>query len=138
MNVKTKNELKQILIQLLADKADFALLFGSWAKGEAHTNQHSDIDCAAYFTPQIVADESYFDLAEQFESIVGRKLDLICLNNADIIIASQVVATGEVLFSHSKTQLNQYQAYVMSRYFDFKQSRKIIETNILTRPNHGC
>lgn len=136
--MKTKNEIKKILVELLDDKADFALLFGSFARGEAHVNDKSDVDCAVFFQSHIVASRSYFDLAEQFEELVGCKLDIICLNTADIIIASQVVATGEVLFSHSKNQLYQYQSYVMGRYLDFKQSRKIIEDNILTRLNHEC
>lgn len=135
--MKTKSEIKAILIQLLANKADFALLFGSWANGEAQTKKESDVDCAAYFYPQIVAGKLYFDIAQQFEEIVGRKLDLICLNSADIIIAAQVVTTGEELFSHSKNQLEAYCAQVMSRYFDFKRSRKVIEDNILMRPNYG-
>ena len=135
--MKMKNEIKKILTELLIDKADFALLFGSWAKGEAYTTNESDVDCGVYFYPQIVKDRSYYALAEQFESVVGRKLDIICLNNADIIIASQIVATGEELFSHSKNKLDAYRANVMSRYLDFKQSRKIIEDNILIRPNYG-
>ena len=133
----TKNEIQTTLTKLLINKADFALLFGSWAKGNDHINSESDVDCGAFFHPDIVNDKSYFDIAEQFEIIVGRKLDLVCLNTADIIIASQIIATGEELFSHSKNQLDTYRANVMSRYLDFKQSRKIIEDNILIRPNYG-
>ena len=135
--MKTKAEIEKILRELLQDKADFAFLFGSWAKGEAAVRDESDVDCGAFFHPSIVENLSYFDIAEQFELLVGRKLDLICLNTADIIIASQVVVNGEELFAKSKRQLLAYRAYVMSRYLDFKQSRKIIEDNILIRPNYG-
>ena len=135
--MKTKTEIEEILRELLQDKADFAFLFGSWAKGEAAVHGESDVDCGAFFHPAIVEDLSYFDVAEQFEFLVGRKLDLICLNTADIIIASQVVANGEELFAKSKQQLLAYRANIMSRYLDFKQSRKIIEDNILIRPNYG-
>ncbi|MDA3903796.1 MAG: nucleotidyltransferase domain-containing protein [Desulfuromusa sp.] len=131
-----KDKIKAILIDLLRDKADFALLFGSWAKDEARITRESDVDCGVFFHPAIVADKSYFDIAEHFEYTLGRKLDIVCLNTADIIIASQIVATGEVFFAHSKTQLDAYRAQVMSRYLDFKQSRKIIEDNILVRPNY--
>ena len=133
----TKVEIEKILRRLLQDKADFAFLFGSWVKGEAAVRTESDVDCGAFFHPVIVEDLSYFDIAEQFEFMVGKKLDLICLNTADIIIASQVVANGEELFAKSKQQLLAYRAGVMSRYLDFKQSRKIIEDNILIRPNYG-
>ena len=133
----TKNEIQTILTNLLINKADFALLFGSWIKGNDLVNAESDVDCGVFFRSEIVDDKSYFDIAEQFESIVGRKLDLVCLNTADIIIAAQIVATGEKLFSHSQNQFDTYQANVISRYIDFKQSRKIIEKNILIRPNYG-
>jgi len=132
-----KDKIKTVLIELLHDKADFALLFGSWVKDEARITRESDVDCGVFFHPAIVADKSYFDIAERFEFTVGRKLDIVCLNTADIIIASQIVATGEEIFAHSKNQLDAYRAHVMSRYLDFKQSRKIIEGNILVRPNYG-
>lgn len=135
--MKNKDEIIAILKDLLHDKADFALLFGSWVKGEAHIASESDVDCGVFFYPKIAADRSYFDIGDHFEFIVGRKLDIVCLNSADIIISSQIVANGEEIFAKSKQQLDAYRAHVMSRYLDFKQSRKIIEDNILVRPNYG-
>ena len=132
-----KAEIKAYLLELLKDKADFALLFGSWAMDEEQITLESDVDCGVFFHSNIVADNSYWNIAEYFEHNLGRKLDIVCLNTADIIISAQIVVTGEVLFSQSKEQLDGWRAQVMSRYFDFKQSRKIIEENILVRPNHG-
>lgn len=132
-----KEAIKSILIELLQDKADFALLFGSWAKENTRITRESDVDCGAFFYPVIAEDRSYYEIAERFEFLVGRKLDIVCLNSADIIIASQIVATGEVIFAQSQNQLDTFRAQVMSRYLDFKQSRKIIEDNILVRPNYG-
>lgn len=132
-----KDKIIKNLIELLRDKADFALLFGSWAKDEARITKESDVDCGVFFYPEIVADKSYFDIAEHFEYTLGRKLDIVCLNSADIIIAAQIVATGEEVFINSRNQLDVYRAHVMSRYLDFKQSRKVIEDNILVRPNYG-
>jgi predicted nucleotidyltransferase len=132
-----KDEIRAILIELLFEKADFALLFGSWAKDNARITRESDVDCGVFFNSDIVADQSYFDIAEHFELMVGRKLDIVCLNTADIIIASQVITTGEELFAKSKQQLVAYRTKIISRYLDFKKSRKIIEDNILVRPNYG-
>ena len=125
-----------ILVELLQDKADFALLFGSYAKGDNFVSGDSDIDCAAFFHPEFVTDYAYLEIAEVFASTHGGKLDLVCLNTADIIIATQVVTTGELLFATSKEQLDQYRIQVLSRYIDFKRSRKIIEDNILVRPKY--
>lgn len=132
-----KTDIVRILIALLQDKADFALLFGSYARGDSYIRADSDIDCAAFFHPEFVADYAYVELAEIFAEEHGRKLDLICLNTADIIIATQVVMNGELLFATSKEQLDLYRAQVLSRYVDFKRSRKIIEDNILIRPKYA-
>jgi len=132
-----KSEVVRLLVLLLQDKADFALLFGSYAKGDDFVRSDSDIDCAAFFHPEFVTDYSYLEIAEEFQLAHGRKLDLICLNTADIIIATQVVVTGEILFASSKEQLHRYHSQVLSRYIDFKRSRKIIEDNILVRPTYA-
>jgi len=132
-----KNKIVTTLKELLQNKADFALLFGSWAKGERYITRDSDVDCGVFFYPSFIANSTRFDIAERFEEIVGRKLDVVCLNTADIIIASQIVATGEEVFTQSRQQLDAYRAQIMSRYLDFKQSRKIIEDNILVRPNYA-
>ena len=132
-----KSEVVRLLVSLLQDKADFALLFGSYAKGDTFVRDDSDIDCAAFFHPEFVTDYAYLEMAEVFASAHGRKLDLICLNTADIIIATQVVMTGELLFTVSKEQFDLYRAQILSRYIDFKRSRKIIEDNILVRPQYA-
>jgi len=135
--MNNKDEIRILLTELLQDNADFVFIFGSWAKENAQIRPESDVDCGAFFNEAALHDQSFYDISERFEIMSGRKLDLVCLNTADIIIASQIVATGEVLFSHSKERLNAYKALVMSRYIDFKQSRKIIENHILVRPKYG-
>jgi predicted nucleotidyltransferase len=132
-----KAEIIKVLNELFQDKGEFALLFGSWAKDESLVTAESDVDCGVFFRDNISADELYYDIPEQFRSRIGRTLDIINLNTADIIISMQVVATGTVVFAHSGARLNAYRAQVLSRYIDFKQSRKIIEDNILKRPNYA-
>lgn len=135
--LEEKQKIKACLEELFLDKADFAFLFGSWAKQTARVTVDSDVDCGVFSHTQSADELSYFDVAEQFEHLMDRKLDIVCLNTADVIISAQIVATGEEIFAKSKDQLDAWRAQVMSRYFDFKQSRKIIENNILVRPNHG-
>jgi len=132
-----KKEIKALLTRLFSDKADFAMLFGSWVKTPQYVTEESDVDCGFYFSASEPGDEWYFDLADRFLELSGRKLDIVRLNDADIIIAAQIVATGEEVFVHSRDQFDLFRAQVTSRYLDFKQSRKIIEQNILERPNHG-
>jgi hypothetical protein len=90
-----------------------------------------------YFKQVPSLEHLYSDIPETFRARIGRKLDIICLNTADIIIANQVLRTGERVFVNSEDALVLFSAQVMSRYVDFKQSRRIIEDNILVRPVNG-
>ena len=97
-----KNDIMACLKDLLEDKADFALLFGSWAGEGLGMTAESDVDCGVFFCPQVAADKSWWELPDRFEMRTGLKLDLVCLNTADIIIASQIVVSGEPVFVHSQ------------------------------------
>ena len=46
-----KNDIMACLKDLLEDKADFALLFGSWAGEGLGMTAESDVDCGVFFLP---------------------------------------------------------------------------------------
>lgn len=133
-----KQAIMDCLRDLLYAEAEFALLFGSWAGEGERVKAHSDVDCGVYFKQVPSLEHLYSDIPETFREIIGRKLDIICLNTADIIIANQIIRSGERVFVNSEDVLVQFSAQVMSRYVDFKLSRRIIEDNILVRPVNGC
>lgn len=132
-----KQAIMNCLRDLLYAEADFVLLFGSWAGDGERVTAHSDVDCGVYFKQVPSLEHLYSELPETFRARIGRKLDIICLNTADIIIANQVIRTGERVLVNSEDALVRFSAQVMSRYVDFKQSRRIIEDNILVRPVNG-
>jgi predicted nucleotidyltransferase len=132
-----KQAIMDCLRDLLYAEAEFVLLFGSWAGEGERVTAHSDVDCGVYFKQVPSLEHLYSDIPETFRARIGRKLDIICLNTADIIIANQVLRTGERVFVNSEDALVLFSAQVMSRYVDFKQSRRIIEDNILVRPVNG-
>ncbi len=132
-----KSQILAVLTELFSDLADFALMFGSWARDESRITEESDVDCGVHFSREISDEALYGDIPERFQSRTGRKLDLVRLNDADIIIAAQVVMTGEAVFVNSRERFEAYRVKILSRYFDFKISRKIIEDNILVRPHYG-
>ena len=133
-----KQAVLNCLKDLLYSEAEFVLLFGSWVGEGKNVTTHSDVDCGVFFKKVPSLDHLYSDIPEIFRARIGRKLDIICLNTADIIIANQVIRTGERAFVNSEDAFVRFSAQVMSRYVDFKQSRKIIEDNILVRPVNGC
>jgi predicted nucleotidyltransferase len=132
-----KQAILNCLKDLLYSEAEFVMLFGSWTGDGKRLTAHSDVDCGVYFKQIPSLEHLYSDIPETFRARIGRKLDIICLNTADIIIANQVIRTGEGVFVNSVDAFVRFSAQVMSRYVDFKQSRKIIEDNILVRPVNG-
>jgi len=132
-----KDEIIAVLKDLFSDKSDFALLFGSWARDEARITADSDVDCGVFLNEDIPVEILYGELPTDFYSRTGRELDIVRLNDADIIIASQIVMTGEPVFVNSEERFDAYRVKILSLYFDFKKSRKIIEDRILVKPRYG-
>ena len=124
------------LDKLLHDKVHFALLFGSAVDPGEFKHDDSDVDCGAFFLSEDISLGEIAAISHDFFDATGRKLDLIPLRHADIIICSQIIGTGKEFIVNSPDQLVGFKAHVLRRYGDFKQSRKIIEDNILVKPKH--
>lgn len=127
--MKTEN-IETLFTRYLTPIAQFAILFGSVVTDRF--NDRSDIDCAVYFDNKL----SFEDTARitgELVNLVGREVDLICLNQADIIITMQALANGKVLFTHDISRYHLYKAKKITEYIDFKRSRKIIEDALLGR-----
>lgn len=128
----SKNDKQQIgrkLKEILGDKAEFALLFGSLAADKIH--EYSDIDVAVYLkrAPGNIAER--FSLRNQLSRHFYRDVDLILLNDSDIIITMQALANGEVIINNNPHFYIEFKARKLSEYADFKISRRIIEKNLL-------
>jgi predicted nucleotidyltransferase len=122
--------LKTNLTSYLAPIAQFAILFGSVVTDRF--NDRSDIDCAVFFDHKLSFEEMS-RITGELEDLVGREVDLICLNQADIIITMQALANGKVIFVHDVSFYHLYKAQKITEYIDFKISRKIIEDALLGR-----
>ncbi|HEX2960037.1 MAG TPA: nucleotidyltransferase domain-containing protein [Chitinispirillaceae bacterium] len=122
--------IENILKSYLAPIAQFTILFGSFVTDRF--NDRSDIDCAVFFDNKL-SFEDRTRITGELEDIVGREIDLICLNQDDIIITMQALANGKVLFVHDICLYHLYKARKITEYLDFKLSRKIIEDALLGR-----
>jgi len=114
--------------KILAPHAEFAFLYGSAANG--NLRKESDVDCAAYFKNGISKD-AFIKLLFSLEDSLQRDVDLINLNSADIIITMQALANGKLIIDNNHSRFVVFKAQKLSEYIDFKQSRKIIEDNLL-------
>jgi predicted nucleotidyltransferase len=117
------------LQEFLKGRVKFALLFGS-ALTE-YFNKESDIDVAVYLgKPLDFRERLEFqnDLGRHFA--YKREIDLVVLDDADPIIAMQVLANGRLIIDEDHLAFLKFKSVMISHYLDFKMDRRIIEEKI--------
>jgi predicted nucleotidyltransferase len=128
-----KNQVKTKLEELLSNQIEFAYLLGSATTDRF--NAESDIDLGVYWKE--VPDFTHLnEMTASLESHFSRDVDLVSLNTTDLIFSRQVLETGCLLICQSPGIHLQWKADQLSRYPDFKYSRKVIEQNILNRKKY--
>ena len=125
-----KESIKEICKDYLKSTCTFAFLFGSFTTD--HFRKDSDIDIAVFFNenPDI---GKKIDIQVELETVLKRDVDLVCLNDSDPIISMQILANGELIVENDRSAFISYKANQISKYIDFKQSRKIIEDSLGTK-----
>jgi predicted nucleotidyltransferase len=117
--------------KVVADKAEFALLFGSIVSDRF--SSESDIDIGIYCKGGEISFEKKLDITLELESATNREIDLILLNASDLIITMQILANGKLIINHDPGLFLLFKAQKISEYIDFKRDRKIVEDHLLTR-----
>ena len=115
----------------------FALLFGSFAEGKAMDT--SDVDLGIYVERDISILE-YGDLISQLQSLTGRRVDLIILNNLyeeNPRFAYQIISQGRLLFTKSENLWADYKRKVFLYYFDAEPMLKMINKSFSMRIEEG-
>ncbi|WJY26824.1 type VII toxin-antitoxin system MntA family adenylyltransferase antitoxin [Sporosarcina trichiuri] len=69
----------------------FVILFGSYAKGTAHTDSDLDI---AYYCEKLLSGYDRMMLANELAAIAGCDVDLVNLRDANTVLAFQIFSTG--------------------------------------------
>jgi len=128
MKISKRNILNTI-IPVLERETVFALAFGS-ITGEAFS-ESSDIDLAVFLKDAALTYEKKTAFLRKLPQVQGHENDVVFLNDGDLIIAMQALANGEILVNNDPGKFIRYKADTISRYIDFKMSRKIIEDNLL-------
>ena len=129
--VNSRKDIVKVLKQELALECLFAFLFGS--AGADKLSSESDIDVGVFLKVHPV--KSY-EIEEKISSglskIFSRDVDVIVLNVSDPIVTMQVIDGGFLVFSHDDVLLNEFKARKISEYIDFKKSREVIESKLLS------
>lgn len=96
-------------------------IFGSRAKGEE--GKISDIDIAILVDKESIPQDSFYGYkAKIITELIGilktDKVDLVILNESPLYLCFRVIRDGLVLYSSDEIRRIQFEAKIMSRYFD--------------------
>lgn len=107
-------------------------LFGSYA--QKRESEKSDVDIAILCEyDQIPTAFDLIDWREEVESLIHKKVDLICLNDASPILGMQVAKHRKSLLMKKPRLHTNYLMTLFSEYAELKELRKPMEENILKR-----
>jgi predicted nucleotidyltransferase len=108
------------------------LLYGSYARGTAKAD--SDVDIAVLYEHESVpAETELWTLQGYLEEKLEREVDLVCLNDISLILASQIYKYHQRVVVNDQKKLDEYFMRLMVNYAELKEFRLPIEEHILKR-----
>ncbi|MEW6279190.1 MAG: HepT-like ribonuclease domain-containing protein [Candidatus Eremiobacterota bacterium] len=121
-------EVEQALVEALEELpwVDFAMLFGSTARGEARAN--SDVDVAVRISPRNPPAAPLFALLGPCNRAVGAgRLHLVLFDHAPVLLRQLIFEEGRVLFERDPAQRMHCQAQTLREVFDLPAERRVAE-----------
>jgi len=125
------------LEEFFADRTEvqFAILFGSTAKGQ--TNALSDVDIAVMVNPQFRDTTPYGYqatlTADLMHTLERNDVDVVILNKAPIMLKYQVLFYGKFVHIRDMEARIQFQVDTINQYDDFKRLYQVHEEAWLQR-----
>ena len=95
----------------------FAYVFGSFAEGRARSG--SDVDVAVY-VEGVFGWRDHVRLMHDLEDAVGRRVDLVVLNEAPPLLAYEVVSKGRLVYCRDDEVRARVEAKILREYFDVR------------------
>lgn len=109
----------------------FAYLFGSAAKGSLRTE--SDVDIAVFFS-EAEGEDGRLDRAErtltlegEVERALGRRAQLVSLNDVPLGLAHNILRSGRLILSSDDAARRRFFVAHARRYFDMEHARRIFD-----------
>lgn len=103
-----------------------AYLFGSRAKGNAA--EESDYDIAVLFKENpldpLALKETAF-LALDLNKFFPKKLDIVSLNNAPLLLKYEVIAHGKYIYCKNNDERVEFEVSIIKEYIDEEPIRKL-------------
>lgn len=126
------------LRRALADdpRIDYALLFGSSARGTAHPG--SDLDVAVGLRPPArLGPREIGELVSRLEGAAGRAVDLLLLDEAPPSVAYRVFRDGRILVEKDHRALVARKTRAILEYLDFRPLEDLAARGVLAAAAHG-
>lgn len=108
---------------------EYALLFGSMARGTAHPT--SDIDIAV---SGVDSQDEASGLALNLERILGREVQVVRIPSAPIALRFRIFRDGRLLFERDRAARVRDQARAIVEYLDFRPVEEACTRGVLDRP----
>lgn len=125
-------EILEICRTTLSQEIKFGFVFGSAAKGRL--TDKSDVDLAIWLREAPHSMEAKYALkmtfGEHLSRLLARNVDMVILNDADLIIAMQVIDHGVPFGISDQKAYWKFKSDTMTRYAEFKFKRKVIEDRL--------
>jgi predicted nucleotidyltransferase len=95
-------------------------LFGSGASG--HDQPESDIDLAILL-PKATDPVSLWECGQQIAVVIGKRVDLLDLRCASMVMKAQVVNSGQRIATIDQTACQAFEMLALSMYLRFNEER---------------
>ncbi|GHO45331.1 type VII toxin-antitoxin system HepT family RNase toxin [Ktedonospora formicarum] len=128
------------LTQLFAQNPVNAAYLAGAPSNRATFGNFKDIDIAILLMEQVKADQ-FLDYQLYFFSELAKRLesdsiDVVILNKASLLLKSQVIKYGQILFSRDERRRVLFEAHAVMAYLDFKKFDEI-QSQALNRRLRG-
>ncbi|MBA4313404.1 MAG: hypothetical protein C0417_12340 [Chlorobiaceae bacterium] len=110
-------------------------LFGSAVSGRM--DSESDIDIAIITQPEEYNKAELFEMRIELSELLNSDIDLVCLNDAPVILRMQIFGKGIKLIDRNAKLTNTLIVRSQFEYDDLRHMRAPIEKQILNRRVYG-
>jgi predicted nucleotidyltransferase len=102
-----------------------AYLFGSVARGEAHSD--SDVDVGILFAtePPATLDSPQFAIEAELERLLGRPVQVVALNRASADLVHRVLRDGHLVLDRDRSARIRFEVRSRNQYFDMAPIRRL-------------
>lgn len=109
------------------------ILYGSQASGI--TRPDSDVDVAVLLKSgrSSKSFEKKLEYQADLEDILGKDVDVVILNDADLFLAQQAITKGRTVFERDREKSNQLKWRLMRLWWDFIPTKRVYDEAALAR-----